>query len=97
MTLRMQGFRPSRANTEAMAEALMKRPNQGPLVAALQATLTTQKKQQMQAANQVKQPAVLPPATPGIPQAPMGPSWAPGNPMIQDPNDTIFPMPGRTG
>ena len=97
MTLRMQGFRPSRANTEALAAGLKKRPNQGPLVAALEATLTTQRKLQMQAANQVKQPAVLPPATPGIPQAPMGPSWAPGNPMIQDPHDTIFPMPGRTG
>ncbi|MBX7454310.1 hypothetical protein GR927_40570 [Mycolicibacterium sp. 3033] len=97
MTLRMQGFRPSRANTTALADALDKRPNQAPLVEALQATLMTQRKMKMQASNQVQQPAVAPPATPGIVQAPMGPSWGPGNPMIQDPSDTIFPMPGRTG
>lgn len=97
MTLRMQGIKPSRANIAALAEALDKRPNQAPLVAALQATLATQRKMKMQAANQVQQPAVAPPATPGIVQAPMGPSWGPGNPMIQDPSDTIFPMPGRTG
>jgi len=97
MTLRMQGYRPSRANSDALVAALDKRPNQGPLVEALQATLTTQRKLQMQSANRVQQPAVVPPATPGIPQDPMGPGWAPGNPMIQDPDDTIFPMPGRTG
>lgn len=97
MTLRMQGVRPSRANIAALADALDKRPNQGPLVSALQATLATQRKMKMQAANQVQQPAVAPPATPGIVQAPMGPGWGPGNPMIQDPSDTIFPMPGRTG
>ena len=45
----------------------------------------THRKIKMQASNQVQQPAVPPPATPGIVQAPMGPSWGPGNPMIQDP------------
>lgn len=97
MTLRMQGFRPSRANTAALADALDKRPNQAPLVEALQATLMTQRKIKMQASNQVQQPAVAPPAAPGIVQAPMGPNWGPGNPMIKDPDDNIFPMPGRTG
>ncbi len=97
ITLRKQGVRPSRANIAALADALDKRPNQGPLVAALEETLATQRKIKMQASNQVQQPAVVPPATPGIPPMPMGPSWGPGNPMIQDPNDTIFPMPGRTG
>ncbi|AFM17392.1 hypothetical protein Mycch_2620 [Mycolicibacterium chubuense NBB4] len=95
MILRQQGFKASNANRAAIVDALNHRPNQAPLIAALEATLTYQKKLKNQAANQVKQPAVVPPATPGIPQAPMGPSWAPGNPMIQNPNDTIFPMPGR--
>jgi hypothetical protein len=98
MTLRKLGYKPSRANTQALLEGLDKRPNQAPLIGALEATLSTQRKQQMQAGNQIKQPAVAPPATPGIAQAPLGPGgWAPGNPMIQDPNDTIFPMPGRQG
>jgi hypothetical protein len=98
MTLRKLGYRPSRANTQALLDGLDKRPNQAPLIAALEATLTTQRKLQMQAGNQIKQPAVAPPATPGIAQAPFGGGgWAPGNPMIQDPNDTIFPMPGRQG
>lgn len=94
VTLRKQGLRPSNINTQALIAALDKRPNQGPLIAALQATLAQQRKQQMQAGNPVSVPAVLPPATPGSPLAPMGPSWAPGNPMQQD-DDTIFPMPGR--
>jgi hypothetical protein len=97
MTLRKQGFKASNANRAAIVDALNHRPNQAPLVAALESTLSYQKKLKAQSANQIKQPAVAPPATPGIGQSPMGPSWAPGNPMIQDPSDTIFPMPGRQG
>ncbi|KRE34430.1 hypothetical protein ASG82_19420 [Mycobacterium sp. Soil538] len=97
LVLRGKGFKPSAANREAITAALDKRPNQAPLIAALEQTLTYQRKLQMRAANQVQQPAVAPPATPGIVQAPMGPGWGPGNPMIKDPDDNIFPMPGRTG
>lgn len=42
LKLREQGFMPSNSNREAIVAALDKRPNQGPLVAALQATKTFQ-------------------------------------------------------
>lgn len=48
MKLRAQGFKPSKANIEAITSALDHRPNQGPLVEALTATLATQRKQQAQ-------------------------------------------------
>ena len=92
MTLRMRGVRPSRGNAVALAAALEKRPNQLPLIEALQETLTYQRKQMTRAGNQVPSGGGAPPvATPGAPGAP---AWVPGNPMQQD-SDTIFPMPGR--
>lgn len=92
MTLRMRGVRPSRGNAVALAAALEKRPNQTPLIQALEETLTYQRKQMMRSQNQVPSGGGAPPvATPGIPS---GPGWQPGNPMQQD-SDTIFPMPGR--
>lgn len=48
LKLRAQGFKPSRANNEALASALDYRPNQGPLVAALRETLAYQQKQKSQ-------------------------------------------------
>jgi hypothetical protein len=48
MQLRSQGFKPSKANRDAIVEALDHRPNQGPLVQALKETLAYQTKQQQQ-------------------------------------------------
>lgn len=97
MTLRARGIRPSFGNTQALAAALEDRPNQKPLIDALNATLVYQRKVMAQGANRM--PATgggAPPvATPGSPGGGMGgPAWGPGSPMQQD-GDTIFPMPGR--
>lgn len=45
MTLRSQGFYPSKGNKQAIEDALGKRPNQGPLVEALNETLAFQLKE----------------------------------------------------
>lgn len=95
MTLRARGIRPSFGNTQALAAALDERPNQKPLIDALNATLVYQRKVMAQGANQMPATGGAPPvATPGSPGGGMGPAWGPGNPMQQDGN-TIFPMPGR--
>lgn len=94
MTLRQRGFRASPANQQAIIAALDKKPDQKPLIEALQATLAYQRKvmAQTQAGGQAPSgggaPPVAAPGTAGLP------AWAPENPMQQD-NDTIFPMPGR--
>ncbi|MEO3761686.1 hypothetical protein ABGB19_25830 [Mycobacterium sp. B14F4] len=49
LTLRAQGYRPSNANRAAIEQALQYRPNQTPLIEALQETLAYQRKQQMRA------------------------------------------------
>lgn len=49
LALRNLGFRPSKANQTAIAEALEKRPNQAPLVEALKATVSYQRRIQAQA------------------------------------------------
>lgn len=97
LTLRARGIRPSNANRQAIVTALDSRPNQQPLIEALQATLVYQRKVMAQSANRM--PATgggAPPvAAPGSPGGGMGgPAWGPGSPMQQD-GDTIFPMPGR--
>jgi hypothetical protein len=43
MTLRQRGARPSTANAQALLDGLKRRPNQGPLIEALQATLAHQR------------------------------------------------------
>ncbi|MGB5110715.1 MAG: hypothetical protein WBO08_03485 [Mycobacterium sp.] len=43
MTLRQRGARPSAANAQALLDGLNRRPNQGPLIEALQATLAHQR------------------------------------------------------
>lgn len=63
MRLRAQGFRPSTSNQEAIVAALDKRPNQGPLVEALQSTLSFQMRQ---ASRQTGGGPVLNPPTIGI-------------------------------
>ncbi|MDG4668708.1 hypothetical protein [Mycobacterium sp. 236(2023)] len=96
MTLRARGIRPSFGNTQALAAALNDRPNQKPLIDALNATLVYQRKVMAQGANQAPTGGGAPPvAAPFTPGGGMGgPSWGPGSPMQQD-GDTIFPMPGR--
>lgn len=71
----------------AVQAAVAKRPNQGPLIAALQGTIAHQHQMQSQSGS----------SSQGQPQVGFGinqGTWAPGNPMIQD--DPIFPMPGRS-
>ncbi|MGD9622638.1 MAG: hypothetical protein AB7G47_21030 [Mycolicibacterium sp.] len=92
ITLRKRGIRPSMSSTQALAAALEQRPNQKPLIEALQGTLVDQRKQF--ARQGIQAPGGAPTvATPGSPQTPMGPGWGPGNPMQQD--TPIFPIPGR--
>jgi hypothetical protein len=94
MTLRARGIRPNVANTQALAAGLDARPNQGPLIEALQGTLAYQRKvmAQSQGAQQAPTGGGAPPvAAPGPAGAP---GWAPGSPMQRDGNN-IFPMPGR--
>jgi hypothetical protein len=43
LTLSSQGFRPTKAQLAAIEEAMASRPNQGPLVEALQTTVAAQK------------------------------------------------------
>lgn len=63
MQLRSRGFYPSTSNREAIVEALDKRPNQGPLVTALESTLSFQLRQ---ASRQTGGGPVLNPPTIGI-------------------------------
>ncbi|QZT65092.1 hypothetical protein [Mycolicibacterium austroafricanum] len=94
MNLRARGIKPSIANTQALAAGLDARPNQGPLIEALQSTVNYQRKVMAQSANGTPSGPTSPGPQVGL--GPTGPAWAPnqGNPMIQD-GDTIFPMPGR--
>ncbi|NVN50991.1 hypothetical protein [Mycolicibacterium hippocampi] len=93
ITLRSRGIRPSVASTRALAAGLEARPNQGPLIEALQATLVDQRTQFSRQGVQAAAPGAPAPATPGSPHSTMGPNWGPGNPMQQD--TPIFQMPGR--
>lgn len=94
LALRANGVRPSPANRAAIVAALDKRPNQAPLIEALEATLSYQRQQISRAGISPAggAPAV---AAPGSPHAPMGPAWGPGNPMDRSDDAPIFPMPGR--
>jgi hypothetical protein len=77
MTLRAQGFMPSKGNRTAIQEALEKRPNQAPLVEALKATLNFQLTQKSrQAAAGVPQSGF----NAGLGQLPPGMSPDPTNP-----------------
>ena len=86
MKLRAQGFKPSNANRQAITKALDHRPNQAPLIEALQETLAYQRKlqAQMQNANAGQQPGY----NFGVGQPPpgMGPMQPPGVPP--DPGQT---------
>jgi hypothetical protein len=63
LKLRGQGFYPSKSNNEALVDALDKRPNQAPLVKALESTLAFQVRQ---ASRQTGGGPVLNPPTIGI-------------------------------
>ena len=63
MRLRQSGFYPSNSNKQAIVDALDKRPNQGPLITALESTLAFQ---QRQASRQTGGGPVLNPPTIGI-------------------------------
>ncbi|ODQ95755.1 hypothetical protein [Mycolicibacterium holsaticum] len=65
--LRRQGFRPSNANAEALANALEYRPNQTPLVEALKNTIAYQRKLQAQAAMTASQRGPVAGPVPVIP------------------------------
>lgn len=80
LKLRSQGFKPSNANRLAIEEALDHRPNQAPLVEALKATLSYQKKLQAQKQQAVSQagPQAGPPPMVGPTAGPMPGPGAPG-------------------
>jgi len=77
MKLRAMGFYPSPANKQAIVAALDYRPNEGPLVKALQETVAYQRKiqAQMAAMGSQQNPLVL-----GTSQLPQGQAPAPANP-----------------
>jgi hypothetical protein len=86
MKLRSQGFYPSQSNKQDIEDALDKRPNQTPLIAALQATLAFQNQAKMRSggaqapatiginqSNPGSNPGIFAPgASPGI-NIPLGP------------------------
>lgn len=81
LVLKNLGFRPSKANQTAIAEALDKRPNQAPLVEALKATVAYQRRIQAQAQAQQGQGS-----NPGFSIG--------GAPAPFDQGSTIMPYPG---
>ncbi len=85
MRLRAQGFLPSNANKDAIVKALEYRPNQGPLIEALQETRAYQRKMQARSAAQPSNPAVV-----GTNQLPPGMEPDPTNPD----NTGVFMGPG---
>lgn len=59
MSLRSQGYYASESNRKAIAAALEKRPNQAPLVQALESTLAFQLKNKARGAAQPQQPTTF--------------------------------------
>jgi hypothetical protein len=79
MKLKAQGFQPSNANGAAIVEALDHRPNQQPLIEALQATLNTQRRAQARS-----QAAAVPPTSMTIGQNQPGTQYDPNGNRNQD-------------
>lgn len=75
LKLRAQGYLPSKGNRESIEAALDKRPNQAPLIAALNETLSFQKRNQLRAASQAPQQSAV---NPQIINGGGGPLPAPG-------------------
>jgi len=81
VTLRQRGIRPSPANSQALLDGLNRRPNQGPLIEALQATLSYQRKTLAQAAMAGSGGGGAP--APGShPAQPWTPPGDDGNPLV---------------
>lgn len=87
MTLRQRGVRPSAANSQALLDGLNARPNQKPLIEALQATLSKQRQDLARASSSGG-------SGPGTGSAPQAPSWAPV--AGDDGNNALIP-PGWGG
>jgi hypothetical protein len=79
MKLKAQGYAPTNGNRDAIVAALDKRPNQEPLIEALQATLTTQKRNQARS-----QAATPPPSSVSIGQNQPGNLYDPNGNRNQD-------------
>lgn len=90
MKLRSQGFLPSNANKDAIVEALDHRPNQTPLIEALQATLIYQKR--MQARSQA---AAVPPTSMTVGQNQPGNEYDPNGNRNQDAGGITITAPGQ--
>jgi hypothetical protein len=90
LKLRALGFKPSNANKEAITKALDYRPNQAPLIAALQETLAYQRK--MQAIQQNVNTGQQPGYNFGVGQPPpgMAPAQPPGVPANPGQNPGVF-------
>ena len=87
MTLRQRGVRPSTANSQALLEGLNARPNQKPLIDALQSTLSYQRRMMNQQASGGS-------AAPAPGSGGSAPSWAPV--AGDDGNNALIP-PGWGG
>jgi hypothetical protein len=72
LTLRAQGYRPSNANRAAIEQALQYRPNQTPLIEALEETLAYQRKLQMRQQQQAAAQGPVAGPVPVIPVLPAG-------------------------
>ena len=72
LTLRAQGYRPSNANRAAIEQALDYRPNQTPLIAALEETLAYQRKLQFRAQQSAAAQGPVAGPVPVIPVIPGG-------------------------
>lgn len=95
MNLRAHGYQPKPADLAAVKAAMDKRPNQAPLVAALQSTVSYQMKRQRQMGEGTAgPPEVIGGQAGGASTRPPGGGWVPGNPMIDQ--DSPFQMPGRS-
>jgi len=87
MTLRQRGIRPSAANAQALLDGLNSRPNQKPLIDALQSTLSYQRRMMNQQASGGS-------AAPAPGSGGSAPSWAPV--AGDDGNNALIP-PGWGG
>lgn len=89
LKLRQQGYKPSNANREAITKALVKRPNQVPLIDALKSTLSYQRKLQAQSQAQIPKQSGL---NPGVGQFPGGIAPIPGGGSGQPSGGISIPL-----
>jgi hypothetical protein len=87
LTMRAQGVRPKPGDLQAVTAALEYRPNQAPLIGALQRVVSSQRKVLAQSGQSSGGGAGF-----SINQSPWAPNMS-GNPMQRE--NPVFPMPGR--